>query len=616
MTNRVGVQREVFLNNQRYPLGGDGRVRTVVTSQYPQKVVFGDVDKDSNPRSSIIVWDDWTGGIGQYSTDGREGLNRSAFSTADGRHKNHLTLPPLQTTGASSGVAGITTAINEFNVKLYVALNSGRDIRAYTIASNSWGGSLSTPSAAVYDSIAFTIGTTDYLAFAHRTGYVYTSTPDTSGTGAWIPSTVDVESFAFWDDRLWGIDITGQLWYSTTVGTEINDAKLPLPDYYAHVLFVGPDARGDDILYVATDVGLWAHDAPNARFVRTKLVFPRVTSFDVNTHESQGACTWNGEIYITAGDRTVYRYDPGRGTIVSVGIDRDSGSPLSAKWGDIIKLIPTHTGLLAIMDGYLDTDGSAWEYNGIGWHYLIKIDASAEANHVSSIGGNYRLYHTPTAAADIGYVALHTSKVNPERDTINYNTDADVAVHITPWFNAGQNEIDKTAIRLRVDCQGMTSNETALVKYGLDYAGTYESSTFTITSNGITTKTFPTLADNNIQAGKEFRAIRFHITLNQSTSATATPNIKSLSLEWRRKIPAKYGFEFIIDRSESYNNKTPKKMKADLITAIESSELVEFTFVDDDGNTQNYFVDVTNVEDVEETGRGEIGQTRIAVVEI
>ena len=57
-------------------------------------------------------------------------------------------------------------------------------------------------------------------------------------------------------------------------------------------------------------------------------------------------------------------------------------------------------------------------------------------------------------------------------------------------------------------------------------------------------------------------------------------------------------------------------MKADLITAIESSELVEVTFVDDDGNTQNYFVDVTNVEDVEETGRGEIGQTRIAVVEI
>ncbi len=48
MTNRVSVEREIFLNGERYPLGGDGRVRTIVTSQYPQKLVLGDVDKDSN----------------------------------------------------------------------------------------------------------------------------------------------------------------------------------------------------------------------------------------------------------------------------------------------------------------------------------------------------------------------------------------------------------------------------------------------------------------------------------------------------------------------------------------------------------------------------------------
>jgi hypothetical protein len=91
--------------------------------------------------------------------------------------------------------------------------------------------------------------------------------------------------------------------------------------------------------------------------------------------------------------------------------------------------------------------------------------------------------------------------------------------------------------------------------------------------------------------------------------------VKSLSLEWRRKIPARYGFEFAIDRSESYGGRTPKEMKADLITAIETAAQVEFTFVDDDGSTQNYYVDVTNMEDVEDTGHGETGQTRIAVVE-
>ena len=56
----------ISLNGERYPLGGDGKVRTVVTSQYPRKLVLGDVDKDSNPRTSVIVWDDWTGGVGIF----------------------------------------------------------------------------------------------------------------------------------------------------------------------------------------------------------------------------------------------------------------------------------------------------------------------------------------------------------------------------------------------------------------------------------------------------------------------------------------------------------------------------------------------------------------------
>jgi len=612
MTNRVSVEREIFLNGERYPLGGDGRVRTIVTSQYPQKIVLGDVDKDSNPRTSLIVWDDWSGGVGVYSTDGKENLNRSHFSRADGRYKNHLTLPPLYTAGADSGVAGLTTAINEFGLKLYVALGNGLDIRAYTVASNSWGSQLTTPAASAYESIAFTMGATDYIAFAYGTGYEYSTAPDSS----WTDDTTDVKSFAFWDDRLWGLDNTGQLWFSSVIGTEVNDAKIPLPDGYAHVLFTGPDAQGEEILYVSTEVGLYAHDAANARFVKTKVAFPRMASADANSVAVQGAATWNGDIYITAGKMTVYRYDPTRGVVMSVGLNKDAGFPVPEIRGDIIKLLPTHTGLLAFVLGSSDTLRTVWEYNGVGWHYLARDNGSAQGNHVSSIGGNYRLYHT-FGDDDIGYTALQRGDVNPELATpaISYEGTNDIADHITPWFNAGQNEIDKTAIRVRIECSKMTSDETAKVEYALDYSSSYESSTFTVTSNGVTTQTFPTIANNNIEAGSNFRAIRFKITLNRGSTATRTPNVKSISLEWRRKIPAKYGFEFTLDRSENYGGKTPKEMKTDIITAIETSDQVEFTFVDDDGDTQNYYVDVTNMEDVEDTGHGEIGQTRIAVVE-
>jgi len=631
MTNRVSVEREIFLNGERYPLGGDGRVRTIVTSQYPQKIVMGDVDKDSNPRTSLIVWEDWSGGVGVYSTDGKENLNRSHFSRADGRYKNHLTLPPLYTAGADSGGSATTTAINEFGVKLYAAVSSGRDIRAYTVASNSWGSQLTTPAASAYESIAFTMGTTDYIAFAYGTGYEYSTAPDSS----WSDRSVAVKSFAFWDDRLWGLDNTGQLWFSDEVGTEVNDAKIPLPDGYAHVLFTGPDAQGEDILYVSTEVGLWAHDAANARFVKTKVAFPRMAAADANTVAVQGAATWNGDIYITAGKMTVYRYDPTRGVVMSVGLNKDAGFPISDIRGDIIKLLPTHTGLLAFNAGASSEFRSVWEYNGVGWHYLARDNGSAQGNHVSSIGGNYRLYHT-FDDDHIGYTALQRGDVNPElaeNPQIHYEGTNDIGDLITPWFNAGQNEIDKTAIRVRIECAGMTADETVKVEYALNYSATYESastsdgkSTFTAkdtSSNGVTAAVFPKIgttatppvANTTSQAGVDFRAIRFKLTLNRGSTATRTPNVKSLSLEWRRKIPAKYGFEFTVDRSDSYGGKTPKEMKTDIITAIETGTQVEFTFVDDDGNTQNYYVDVTNMEDVEDTGHGEIGQTRIAVVE-
>ena len=616
MTNRSVAEGEVFLNGQRYPLfaGENGkRVRTTGASQYPQKIILGDVDKDSNPRTSLVVWDDWSGGVSLYSTDGKEGLNRSLFSQADGRYKNHLTLPPLYTAAADSTIAGLTTALNELGTVLYVAVGNGTKIHSYTPSSDTWSAELHSLGTSVYHNIAFTLSGTDYIAFAFTTGYTYTS-----DGSSWTDDTADVIDFAFWDDRLWGIDNTGQLWFSTIIGTEVNDAKLALPDGYAHRLFVGPDAAGEDILYVATEVGLYAHDAANSRFVRTKVVFPRQAVTDVNSVATQGAATWNGEIYITAGGMTVYRYDPSRGVYFAVGLNKDAGMPVGTTRGNIVALIPTHVGLLAVMDGFSSSDGTVWEYNGVGWHYYGRIDASTTGHHVSSIGGNYRFYHA-FSTDDLGYMALQTGQVNPDIETISYEGTNDIATHITPWFNAGQNEIDKTAIRGRIDCTGMSATEAVKVEFALNYSSSYEASSITVIADGVTTFTFPTIANNSVEAGSAFRSIRFRLTLNRGGTATNTPNVKSLSLEWRRKIPAKYGFSFDVDRTNaSFNNQTPREMKANLITAFESDVLVEFTFVSDDGGTQNYFVDVTQLEDIQNAGREgeEKGITRVTVVEI
>lgn len=597
MTQRVQTQDEVIIGTTRFPLGGDGRVRSIVASQYPQKVVFGDVDKDSNPRTSLVVWDDWSGGIGLYATDGKEGMDRFEDSNCETRYKGHLTLAVLETVAADPSVAGTMDEINELAAVIYAALNGGTDAYSWTPSSDTWSAKLHDFPAQVTDSLNFTLGGTEYLAFAHTGGYTYTS-----DGSSWTDDTTDTLHLAFWDDRLWGIDNAGQLWFATAIGTEVNDAQLALPAGYVNGLFTGPDGEGNEILYASTEVGLYAHDAANSRFVRTGVTFPQ------NSEAGKGAATWNSEIYIVPGGNTVFRYDPRSGIVRSVGLDRDGGLQSNEIDGNITRLVPVHTGLLAVISD--STAKAVYEYNGRGWHYMIGDASNITGVHASDAGGNYRVYFAHDDR--LRHRPLFVGFVNPDIETINYNT---LLSHRTPWFNAGQNDVDKVAIRVRIDCDGMSADETILVRFALDYSTSNEASTYTITSNGVTTLTFPTIANNNAEAGSSFRAIRFDIRMERGATTTKSPNMKSLSLEWRRKIPARYGFQFDINRDVSYGGRSPKELKAALITAIESSTPQEFTFVSDDGNTQNYFVDISQMEDIQETGHGEAGATRVAVFE-
>ena len=632
MAQRVKDRNEISLNGagNRYRLSGGGRVRQTLQSQYPQKRVFGDVDKDSNPRTSLVVWDDWTGGIGLYSTNGKEGMSRSLFNRCETRFKGHLTLPKVMTSATDNSVSGSILEISERAGVIIAAMNGGTDAYIYTPASGvgggSWGSKVHDFPAVVTDSLNFTLAGTEYVAFACTSDYTFFN----GSSWANSTSTKPTVRLAFWDDRLWGIDNTGQLWFSTAIDSETNDAKLSLPAGYVNELFTGPDAAGEDILYVSTNVGLYAHDAANARFVKTKVAFPQ------DGTAKHGAATWNGEIYVAVGDMAVWRYDPVGGTITSVGLDRDAGldSGAGGDAGDIVRLVPVHSGVIAQVNGA--TNDSIWEYNGIGWHFIGIKSGSVGTVHASDAGGYYRLYWSITSSATLQFRVLDTGHVNPDvyAANITYDQASDTRYFlVTPWFNAGQNEIDKTAIRIRLDCTKITDDEIIKVEYALNYANVaYESastpdgkSEFSIigtASNGVTSAEFPKIgttatppvANTTSQPGVDFRAIRFKITLNGDT-ATSSPNLKSLSLEWRRKLKARYGFTFDIDRTSRYAGRSPKEQKAALVTAFEQGTMVELTYVDDTGNSQNYYVDITSMEDVQETGHGEAGVTRITAVE-
>ena len=218
-------------------------------------------------------------------------------------------------------------------------------------------------------------------------------------------------------------------------------------------------------------------------------------------------------------------------------------------------------------------------------------------------------------------MALPKDIINPsEVGDFSYATSG---VHETPWFNAGQSEVEKLALKLRIEAQDLSANETVKVEYAINYNdGTWynmDDVPITSTAMGGTSGTYTQLFGS--KAGTAFRSIKFKITLNREDATTTglekfnTPDVVSLTLEYRKKIEAKWGHTVEVDLNRHYKGKDPKDLRAALVAAVESATLVEFTFRDDDGGARNYYVDVTAAVGIEYTGYDERGSTQITVVE-
>jgi len=649
MANSVVEKNEIFLNGVYYPITRP--IRSTLASIYPAKVVIGDTTKDSNLRSSIISWADWRGGIGVNRMEGAGEVNRAWYSTCQLRYKNHLVLPGLATatTAPSHSLTGGTIgAINTLADEVYAFWNGtvgeSPKLFKYANATGSWGSAL-TQSATdqVTDSVVFTdaAGTT-YLVFAHYdsngSGYTYSS-----NGSSWTTDTTDAKFLAVWDERLWGISHAGQLWYATTIGTEVLDAVLPLPDGSVTALFVARNALGIPIIYAATTRGLFAHNADNAKWEKTQMDFP------THPDNGKGTLTWRDSVYIPSGNG-IYKYINGNNAavITIMGPDRDDGLPAD-KRGAIRKMAGSHNELLVGLDAqaapasisstsipyqWISHHGSQviaadsgysniLGYNDMGWEVKWESDEKGkglDSIHVSDAYEKYRVYWGHNNK--VHFMDLPKDIINPsEVEEFAYATSA---THETPWFNAGQSEVDKLALKLRIEAQDLSSTETIKIEYALDYADSaanYTEAVETLNSSamGASSGTYTYTFGSSL--GTAFRAIKFRLTLNRSTATTSglekfsTPDVVSLTLEYRKKIAAKWGHTVDIDITNEYKGNVPKDLRAALVTAIESTTLVEFTFRDDSGGTRNYYVDVVGAQGMEFTGHDERGSTTIQVVE-
>ena len=623
MPARIVEENEISLNSVLYPIVG--QVRPALTSVYPEKIVIGDVSSDSQPRASVVSWHDWRGGIGIERQTARDPLRRAWWSTCQLQFDCHLLLPRLATQTAASGVAGSFTvgAIGELANEIYAAF--GTAVRKYNNVTDSWGATLVTLTAAATDAINFTLGGVTYLAFAHTDGYTYTS----DGT-VWVTDAKLTKFMVFWDTRLWGIDNTGQLWRSTAIGVETNDATIPLPSSMVNGMIAARNAAGSIIIYVMTRLGPYAHDATNVKF---EVAEPALPSHPDN---GRGFVRWRDSMYISAG-LAIYAVINGTNSaiVTVVGPDLDFGLP-TAQQGVIAELVGSHNDLLALIDGTTPAaEVDMFDSGGLGSHVasVVNVDtgyseilgwntkgwetkwlaaantASATAALVSAAYSTYRVWWGHNGR--IYWMQVPTGIVNP--DQITSFPYAAAAEHITPWITVDAKDVDALALAFHVECQRMTANETVVVDYGLNYAATY-TNFGTITADGLTTYTFP---NSTTPTGTAFRSIRFRLTFARGTVNTNSPDIVSMTFVYRKKLRPRWGATFVINVGTEWKGLTARELQNALITAAESNALVEFTFHDDTtaGDPRNYYVDVLLPNGSEATGRDFTGLVTVAVAE-
>jgi hypothetical protein len=611
MTTRVSQPQTVSINGSSYRLADGTHIHRQPTGQYAQKIVIGDYGRDSHTRTSVVTWSDFRGGIGLERISGPEDFNRAWSSSLQLWYNGHLIIPILQTETANlaSGTGTVTTiGHRQSSSNSIMATWDNNDVRAYNNSTDSWGSSLDLLGGTATDVLSsFRMpDDTEYIAWAFTSGYTYYD------GSSFNDSAKATKYLAFWDNRLWGIDNTGQLWFSHIIGTETDDAKLPLPDGYVSRLFVGPDAGGERILYAATVDGLWAHDVANARFVETDMKFPR------HQHGGLGATTWNGLIYLSAG-MAVYEYNPRAGIVRSMGLDRESGVESGYK-GEITQLVSTQIALIARSRG-----GYVWGWNGTGWQRVTAgkasgVSALADAIHISSAYDKYRLWYVAASGslARIRYLPFPSEIQNPSEDSM-YFDDAGAGAyfaHIFPWFDGFDNEVDKLALRLYVEVTGTSSTSTVRLSYRTEYSAVGESTQLgsTITSDGVTVFTFQT---GGVNVGLNFNSIQFIVGLDRTVSSnTSSPDIRRISFEYRKKTPSKWSFTIDIDHSNNVEGVIPEGQLDNLRSAIESNILVELTYRDRDDNEENYFVEIVAAEMIEQTGNAFEGITRIQATEL
>jgi hypothetical protein len=257
----------------------------------------------------------------------------------------------------------------------------------------------------------------------------------------------------------------------------------------------------------------------------------------------------------------------------------------------------------------------AW--NEIGWQVLwADGERGSDIDHAiaSSAYGEYRLWFGNDEK--VYFLPLQRDIINPNHiATFEYAVEGET---ITPWFDAGQAEVTKLALSIIAEPHIKHDGDTIKVSYATDHSPSWTELPV-MDEPGLKHIEFGLPLGDDHAVGKPFQFIRFRVQLEREDEEGEdkfhTPDLHSLTLVYRKKLPPKYGFSVHIDLSNDYKGRTPLQMREALIDAIESDTLVELTYRNDSSGERNYWVDIHQAQGLEFTGQDERGEVTLFMVE-
>jgi hypothetical protein len=456
---------------------------------------------------------------------------------------------------------------------------------------------------ATITSIIASLGSCLYVALG-TTAYYYMT-----AAGVWAQTDVAADKIIQWDNKFFRyVAATGQLSYTATPNTAspsfTNNGLIDTGSQgTVNNLITFSDATGTDIIYAGTTMGLIAHDYTNALWLNTDLKVP------THTDNGKGMTVQNGNLYYSSG-LSVYEYNPLQGTLRNIGLDSIDGLP-DEYMGSVVGLFGGYGGeFYALID---TTTISSSNYSSVQKHrngawFPIWIDGTAnEAPYFGLLSSTYAYRIWFAVGSTLYYQGLDRARRNPLKTTTNY---AASGIYLSPWFDADWPVGNKLALCTRALATNTAAAITATIKYRVNKVNLD-------LGTGWTTHDTLVAADAGVESvvafgssvGTLFKTIQFRVDLATGT-ATITPDLLYLTLEYERVISPKWGWSLVIDCSQEYNQKSPSQLLDALKTATETQTLVTFYYKD-----VVKYVRVASIDGALLTGDKAYGQYSIALVE-